>query len=39
MGTLSQINMKKLEIIAHYFISDVSNFQVYLTKMKRVINF
>jgi hypothetical protein len=26
-------------MIAHDFISDVSNFQVYLTKIKRVINF
>jgi len=39
MGTLCQKNMNKLEIMAHFFISDMSNFQVYLTKMKRVINF
>ena len=31
--------MKKYEIIAHYFVSDVSNFHFYLNKIKRVINF
>ena len=29
MGTLGQKNMKKLEIIAHYFISDVSEVGTY----------